>query len=268
MTSEQGKSTPEPEATPDPVVAVELEEVSLDDTEASVAESTEGKAEAEEEGEKSEDGVESIENKVTRLAQSMKDKELKPFYVERDGLKTQVAELETQLNDKIWDRHLQSLFNDEVEALGEDEAKIKQSDRQTVAGQVKEYHLKAAQVSKAQEEIDAKLPKLGVIERDQRARNDLWTLIFPEDKAKIARIETYLKRFEKAKDWDDYDLIIEGIKETIKGKKPPVIPDSSQSGGGAVTSDKQVMDNYQRDPKNPEFVKAYTEFRQRKGLTS
>jgi len=236
MTQEQAEPNVEQAVTQ---ALEELETVSVEAGEAS-AESAEVKAESEEEGKEKKEGKkeETFEDKVTRLAQSMKDKELKPVYKENTDLKAKISDLENQLNDKVWDRHLQSLFNDDVDNLGEDDAKIKQSDRQKVAGQVKEFRLKQVQVEKAEAELKDKLPKLGVIERDQKARNDLWTLLFPEDKEKIAQLSTYLKKFEKAKDWDDYDLIIEGIRETIKGKQKPFVPDSSQgSGGGTHLSD-------------------------------
>lgn len=225
MTMEQTTTT-EPETTE------ELATVSQNEGVAS-AESTDGEAESEEGAESgTEPKEEDYEQKVTRLAQAIAAKTTLTLEKQRNEFREKVTELENQLTDKVWDRHLQTLFNDDVDNLGEDDAKIKQTDRQKVAEQVKEFRLKNAQVLKLEAELNEKLPKLGIIERDQKAKNDLWTLIFPEDKGKIDQISSLLKKFERAKDWDDYDLILEGIRETVKGKRKPFVPDSSQAGGG------------------------------------
>lgn len=200
------------------------------------AESTEGEAESEEGAESgTESEEEGYEQKVTRLAQSIAGKENATLSKTNTELRTRVTELETQLTDKVWDRELQHLFNEDTENLGEDAAKIRQSDRKLVAEQLKEFRQKSQSVEKLKEQLEAeisdKLPKLGIVERNQKARIDLWTLLFPEDKAKIAQVTTLLKKFEKANDWDDYELILEGIRETIKGKRKPFIPDSSQVSG-------------------------------------
>lgn len=234
VTKESAQTVEKEEETQTEVTLEELDTTSKSEVETSGEESTEEETESEEEP-KEKEPEESIEDKVTRLAQSMKDKELKSVYKEMEGYKTKVGELESQLNDKIWDRELQTLFNEDVENLGEDEAKTRKANREKVAEQVREYRLKSAEVEKAKKQLEEQMPKLGIIERTQKARGDLWGLLFPEDKEKVAQLNKLITKFDKAQDWDDYEIIFEGIKATVKGKENSFVPDSSKSSGGGIT---------------------------------
>lgn len=224
----------------------ELEEASKPEDETS-AESAEEETESEEEEEK--EPEETIEEKIDRLAQSKKDKELKSVYKEMDGLKTRNAELEDQLSDKIWDRETQSLFNEDVENLGEEEAQRRKVQREQLKGEVKTFRTNARKVETTLTKIgdadmdavlkDLEVPnlveginKLSFNARNQKAREEIWRLVFPEDKQKVERVTALVKKFEKAQDSEDFEIILEGIKESVKGKS--FIPDSGtrESGRG------------------------------------
>ena len=237
---------------------------------------------------------EDIEQKVTRLAQSIAGKTTATLEKQRNELTKRITVLEAELSDKAWDVHLGTLFNEDEGKLGEDEAKKRQKAREEVSKVVKEYKGKSAQVERilaklgdaSENDIDefllnlknpetGKVPNLtqavnilGANLRDWKAREEVWNLIFPEDKEKVAKVGAYIKKFEKAKDLDDYELIMEGIKETMRSRREPFVPDSTKSGGGGELTDKKIMENYQKDPKNPDNAKAYSELRVRKGLTS
>lgn len=220
----------EQEPTQDALVA-ELDKASTEESETSATESVEKETEPEEGGKEKPEQEESFEEKLERLAQSKKDKELKPFYKERDTLKAKITELEGQLNDKLWDRELQSLFNEDVEKLGEDEATTRKTNRGKIAEQVKAFNKERSEVEKNKRFYDEALPKLGAIERDQKARNDVWNLIFPEDKDKVTKVSELIKKFAKAQDIEDYEIVLEGIRETVKAGRKPFVPDSGKAGG-------------------------------------
>lgn len=244
---EQDQEGQEPEETQGDDVRKELDAASPAEGETSEAETAEDKTKSEEgekdKGKEDKEGQETFEEKLDRLAQSKKDKELKPLYKERDELKTENAKLKEQLNDKTWDRTLQGLFNEDVEKLGEDEANKRKADREKVAAQVKEYHQKNTDVEKAKRFYDEQLPKLGMIERNQKAREEVWKIVFSDDKAKLEQANVLVKKFEKAQDMDDFDIILESIKESHKAKSKPFIPDSGKgAGSGKKKGRKPTLD--------------------------
>lgn len=172
-----------------------------------------------------------FEEKVTRVAQSIADKSTKTITRQRDDLQTKLNETQKQLSDKVWNKGTDDLFNENVENLGEDKAKVKDANLKIMRAQVDEFKEKNTEVNQKYDEIKIWENKKGAIERDQKAQIDLWPLVFSEDKKKIDQINAYIKKFEKAEDMDDYDIIFEGIKETMKAKKKPFVPDSSTTGG-------------------------------------
>uniref|UniRef100_A0A6M3IVF4 Uncharacterized protein n=1 Tax=viral metagenome TaxID=1070528 RepID=A0A6M3IVF4_9ZZZZ len=245
----------------------ELEETPEPEDETSEPESTEEETEPEEEKEEKEP-EESFEQKLDRLAQAKKDKELKPLYKERDGLRTRVTELEGQLNDKIWDRELQSLFNEDVENLGEDEAEKRKANRAKIAEQVKDFRQKSNSVENTIKKLgnadldgilkdldvsnlDEGINKLGVNIRDYKARSEVWKLLFPEDKQKVEKVEELVKKFAKAQDPDDFEIILESIKESTKSKQEKFVPDSGKQAGGksGLSGDEAILAGLRKEQK-------------------
>lgn len=247
------------------------------------------------EGEKpaTESTEEGVEDKITRIAQGIAAKSTLTIEKQRNDAVKRVTELEAQLSDKTWDRHLSSLFNEDVPNIGEEEANVKKSDREKIQGDVKAYKDGAAKVQAtlnrigepSAETLGALLDALKNAEtgkvptlaeainlldfnlRDWKVREEVWPLLFPEEKAKMKQFQDILTRFNKAPNMDVYEQIMLGVKETIKGKQTPFVPDSSQSTGGSA-SDKTIMDNYQKDPKNPANIKAYEAMRLKRGIAS
>ncbi len=225
----------------------ELDKASTGKGEAS-AESAEKEAEPEgkpKEESEAESEEEAFEEKVTRLAQSIANKSTKTIEKQRDELKTRVTELEEQLNDRIWDRELQGLFNEDVEKLGEDEAKKKKSNREQIATQVKEFNKGKADVEKAKKYYDEALPRLGAIERNQKARDDVWNLLFSEDKQKLDQANKLIEKLKKAEDPDQYEILFESIKESIKAKKKPFVPDSGKGMSGTKKGKRPTLEELQ-----------------------
>jgi hypothetical protein len=198
--------------------------------------------------------AEDYETKVKRLAQSMKDKEMKSVYQEIENLKKQNKELSTQATEKTWDRGIQSLFDEESESMGEDEAAKRKSAREIVKKQVLEYQQNKAYVDKTKPELEAKYNALSNVERDQQAMRDLWPLLFPEDIKKVEQVNALIKKFEKARDPDEYELILEGIKESLKSKTAKFKPDSGLQGGGG--SDLKTISFNKNAPSASEMISA------------
>ncbi len=225
------------------------DETSGESAEQKVESQGEEKKEAEGEEGKKEEVEETFEEKLDRLAQSKSDKSLKTYHTKIDGLTKELNTVKAELNDKVWNRELQDLFGEEKESLGEDEANKRKANREKIAAQVKEFQQKSTEVEQVKAKIgNANLDellrdlKVTTLEkgvdmltanlRDYRAKMDVWALMFPEDKAKIQKVAALVKKFEKAQDLEDYDIILEGIKESVKTK--PFVPDTSRSGGGGV----------------------------------
>ncbi len=245
---ESAQATEEQEGTQPEETSEELQNASKSADETS-GESAEKEAESQGEGKKEAEKEESFEEKLERLAQSKADKSLKTYQTKIDGLSKELTAAKAALNDKVWNRELQTIFGEETEKLGEDEATKRKTDREKIMAQVKEFQQKSAEVEQIKTKIgnvgidafleDLKVPtlekavdRLSANLRDYRAKMDVWALLFPEDKAKIQKVTALVKKFEKVQDLEDYDIILEGIKESVKTK--PFVPDSSHSGGGGV----------------------------------
>ncbi len=218
ITEEQVVSTEEETPTD------ELVETSSDDSEVSG-----------EPAEKETEPEEDFESKVNRVAQSKADKISVKLTKQRDDIQTKLDEALSSLNEKTWDRGTAELFSENVEKLGEDVAKVKDADLKKMKAQVMEFNQKSVKVEQGIKEMETWQKERGPIERDQKAQIDLWTLVFPEDKKKIDQVNAFIKKFEKAENMDDYEIILEGIKASIKGNKKPFTPDSSKTVAGGGT---------------------------------
>lgn len=217
------------------------QEASTDTTEAEKEEETpktepetgeEEKSEAEEKSEKEE----SFDQKVNRLVQSRSDKLMKPLRAELDQLRKDKETLTAQVNEKSYDRAIESIYGEEVEKEGEETAAKRKTDRQNWKKAVLEYQQGKGYVEKTKPELEQKETILNFVERDQKAREEIYKLLFPEDKAKIDQITTLVKRFEKAQDPEDFEIILETIKNELKAKstKKTFTPDSGHQGGGGA----------------------------------
>lgn len=218
----------------------ESQETSKDDTE------QEEKAETEE-PEKEE---ESIEKQVERLAQSKSDKSMKTYQTKINTLQKQNDELSQQLNEKVWNTGINVLFEEESESKGEEVAATNKTAREEVKKQVLQFQKDKTQIDRIKQQIgnvdlteflaDLKVNTveeahnfLSFVKRDQMAREELWKVLFPEDKAKIDKVAGYVKRFEKAQDMDDFETILLNIRGELKNKTPKQFtPDSSKQEPG------------------------------------
>ncbi len=220
-TKEQATSEQEQEG------SEESKNVSTENDETS-AESTEKKAEQKED-------EESFEEKIDRLAQSKSDKSLNTLNKTNSEQKARIEALEEEINTASWTGGINSLFTEEAETLGEDKAEKNKTIRRNFAEKEKAYHKNHLKVEKQQAEIDEKLPRLQAVERDQMAKDTVWGLLFPEDKKKVAQVTVLVKKFEKAQDMEDYEIVLEGIKAALRSPaKKGFVPDSSQSGASGV----------------------------------
>jgi len=242
MDTENTNVNPETDEIPEESVETSETEQDTSEKETEQTEEATPKPEKTEKPGKEEPKEEPFDAKVKRLAQSIKDKELKPVYKELEDLRKQNKELTTQVTEKTWDRNIANLFDEEKESLGEDEAAQKKAARESVKKQVLEFQQNQAYVKKMKPELEAKETALGLVERDQKAREDIWKLLFPEDGKQVDQVAAVVKKFDKATDWDAYEMIFEGIKETIKSKVPKYTPDSGRTGASGKDTSKMSPD--------------------------
>jgi len=173
---------------------------------------------------------ETFEKKVDRMAQSKADKSLVPLQQRNERLTTENEKLTAQLNEKILNFTSNDIYGEELESLGEEDASKRKAARETRNKLILEYQKNAAYVQKTKPLLEAKEANLNIHERNQLVREKLWPLFFPEEKKNLSAYNEAFKKFEPAKDPDDVELILEGIRESLKGKQ--FVPDSSIQGGG------------------------------------
>ncbi len=251
----------------------------LDDSEekqetSNTTEEPEEKAEAPEpeSEDKQTDKEESFEDAVKRVAesraQSIADKSNKTYQKQTEEMRREIEALKTEVNEKKWDRAINSLFDEESETKGEEEAAKNKAAREAIKNQVLEFHKNEVKVNKTlsligdtniegflkeleQPTLDKAVTFLDSAAKKMKVVNELRKVLFPEDKAKVEKIEEYAKRFDKARDTEDFQIILEGIKAELKGGKKKFVPDSGKQGGatgdtftGNVTQAQLDDDNF------------------------
>ncbi len=250
MKEEQAQNTEEQVTTQVEKTSDELDNASVSADKTS-GKSDEGDTESGETEKKEgqESGEETFENKVTSLAQKIADKSTQTITKQRDEAAKRVTKLQEELNDKIFTSENEKVFQDEKETLGEDDANKRKTHREHIETLNKDFRQRDTQVKAQMEKLgtanlDEVLESLKVSNlsegidkvsfnvRNNKIKEELWTLIFPEDKDKLNQYTKYLKKFDKAHDAEDVELILGGIRETIKAKSKPFVPDSSAGGGG------------------------------------
>jgi len=203
-------------------------------------------------GKEDKEQEESLDQKVNRLAKSIADKSMKTYQAKDAAQSRRIAELEAELTSRAFDRDTALYLKDETEELGEDEAAANKTARERVKAKVLEYQKNNATVTALLnrigasnlegvnallkeldvENLDKGIAVLNTAHRDQRAMLDVHALLFSEDKAKIEKVKTLVKRFEKANDNEDYEMILEVIKAEIKGTaNRQRKPDSGRNAG-------------------------------------
>ena len=97
-----------------------------------------------------------------------------------------------------------------------------------------EFQKNQAKVNKMKPELEAREASLNIVERNHLVRGKLWPLFFPDEKKNLDAYNEAFKKFDKANDPEDVEIILEGIREVLKGKTEKFVADSSkQDGGGA-----------------------------------
>ena len=207
------------------------QETSNKNTESEKEEETPEPEEGPEETKKEE---ETFDHKVSRLAKSMADKSLKTYQQKAAEQAKQIETLTAQLNEKTWDKTIEGLFGEESESKGEDTAVKLKAGREELKKQVLEYQKNQAYVNRVKPELEKRESALNFVERDQKARDEVWKLLFPDDSDKVSKVAALVKRFEKAQDMEDFEIIIESLKSELKAKsgKKTFVPDSGNQGGG------------------------------------
>jgi len=223
------------------------------------AESTEKKSESEkvEEGTESESKEEDeFQQQVTSLAQSIANKTTKTLEKQRNEWRQKAIDAEAQLNERAWNNEIAAAFKDDTENLGEDEANKRKANRERLAAQAKKFDEDAALVKGILPKIGKEditglneiletlnsptlsegINMLGSNLRNLKAKEEVWTLLFPEDAVKIKKVNLLVKRFETAENMKDFDLILGGIKASLKQK--PYKPDSGRNSGSGFDFNK------------------------------
>lgn len=227
----------------------------------SSSESTDAEKETEEapEPEKPEESEEkkeeeSFEDKVRNMATSIAQKSITTYQKKDEEQRDEIANLTAQLNEKIYNLASDDLYGEEVVSLGEEDAAKRKEARvirnkavlesQKDGAYVKEQkellgNVDLGQFLKEMSEyhpvttlVEAK-DYLNLVERDHLVRGKLWPLFFPDEKKNLDAYNAAFKKFEKANDPDEVEIILEGVREGLKGKAKKYVPDSSLQGPSA-----------------------------------
>ena len=216
--------------------------------------------EKEPEPEKEDDYEKTVTDLATKMAQKMTGKATQTIERERDGYKSRVTELESQLSDLAWDITDKSLFEEDEEKFGEEQATKKQKARAVAKTNYDEYlknnrvvetfknKIGTADVAAIDEicnrlevkTLQQALQKTVMLNVYNQAFDDFRAIYFPDDKKDVKSFQEELDKVMKfmtkpGQTWDDYNNYLEMRKGSIFGKKKKFVPDSSQgSGGGGV----------------------------------
>ncbi len=167
-----------------------------------------------------------IKDKVKKVAQGMKDKELKSVYTQIETLKTENAKLKDSYSDKQEDSALTRLEKAETEEYGETaEVKDFQEARREFTGRIRDLRKREREFSEREEKTTTNA-------RQQNAFTKALKLILvKEDADKLFEIvEPLAKKLAEAKTDEEADLLyqVEELKMQMKAEpEKRTKPDSS-----------------------------------------
>jgi len=175
---------------------------------------------------------EAVQRVAKPLAQSMKDKELKPLQQKIADITKERDNWKLQATEKLINRKLARYAEEYDEKGDEKKAEQLKAEDQEFKKLYLDYEKNQVEVNRLKPELEQKVNALGMVERNFSAREEIRSLLFPEDKDRIAKFKVYTDRLEQAENIKDFEIILEGIKQEVKSKSKPFKPDSSKQGGG------------------------------------
>lgn len=150
---------------------------------------------------------EEFKNAVTRRAQSLKDKELKPVYDENQQLKKHVVELEMKAAHESEDNAWTRMEKAEQEELGDTPEVLDiQTTRRQAISMMREAKVKL-------EEANGKLQVTETMAKLQQAQEDMNSVLLTDDQELIEKWKAGVLRLVECDGPNHYDSILKEIKE-------------------------------------------------------
>lgn len=215
-----------------------------------------------------------IERLIETKAQSLKDKELKPIYEERNNLKSENSKLKRDIARKREDIETDIMEKFEREAWAEAPEKhvaAFQTARKELTEKQRKVEDKEAEIQEASEKLDN-------IEREQQAKSKaIEYLLAEKGKDFISEVDSLVTDLLQCQTPKEMDLTlrVRGGKQNVPtkqetpGKERMSRTDSATNlTAGAVTDFKTIRDAYIANPNDPNIRRQYLEARRKKGLSN
>ena len=180
-----------------------------------------------------------VKKEASKQAQSIKDKELKPLYEERDNLRKETSQLKAQLQDKTMDRKFKLLFEADSEEQGEDKAKQLDQARREVYQEMKGYYQDKDTVARLKVENEKMSGDNELAAKYLKACEVAYSIRNPEFKM-LPKDDPIVIELLRAKDPEHFEDIAKRLRteHSVKATRKPFKPDSSRAGGTGLLPDK------------------------------
>ncbi len=226
-------------------------------------EDEEAKAKAADEANRKVEFEKKINAEASKLAQSLKDKELKPIYAriselekERDGWREKAEAKEDNADSAL-------MFQADTEERGAEIAAKAHEARLKWRADFREHQVNSRKVQQMMRELDEKATVLGRIEKHQESRDEVNRLgVIDPDEA-----DALIKRLDEADNRREWRLILDaiklerGTKSPKKGFKPSATPSGNATGKQSIFYEDQVEDYDFYAKHEEEILKAQKEGR-------
>jgi len=190
---------------------------------------------------------ESLEDKIERIAQSKSDISMKTYQRRLESLQTENDALKDTRTSSIMDARMARLAGEyqSDEGITEAEARKRVVEDKEASELIKTFAKDNAYVTRMKPILEQLESRLQTAERNQGVREKLWLLNFPESKSQLDTMKAQFKKFDKARDWDEVEVLFEGIEAVAKSKGSKFAPASNK--GTQVKAGEQSQDELLRE---------------------
>lgn len=173
---------------------------------------------------------ESLEDKIERIAQSKADISMKTYQKRLENLQAENDALKETHTSSILDARMARLAGEyqSDEGITEAEAKKRMAEDKEAGELIKAFAKDNAYVTRMKPVLEELESRLQIAERNQGVREKLWLLNFPDSKKQLDAMKAQFKKFEKARDWDEVEVLFEGMEAIAKSKTGKFVPASNK----------------------------------------